>query len=664
MSANRGILRGAKREGFLHARTISMNRHFLLLLLGITQLASAQDQYTFSENGVRRAYRLAGPSTAAGEIRFYDESALPTEERLQSMPPAERKARLRKAERLLTAKILVRNGQRSDKPAVSPLREENSPLDGWTLQTYADPAAALKAIQWMTQQGWQFMPVFARQQASKQATAFSVPRQREVNDPLFAKQWHLKDAAAGAEAGGINLGAAWDYVTGKGINVVVVDDGLEIGHADLKENSYPLDSGYHRNFNEGAESDPNPTAAKDSHGTSCGGIVAARGFNSEGLSGVAPEAKLMGIRLIAGPATDEAEGLAFGWQPEGMTTHVSSNSWGPDDDGIDGGRPGVLAAAGMAKAAGKNRDGLGTVIVVSAGNGRAKGDNSSYDAYSGSRFAIAVGAVAQTGHASSYSEQGMNVAVSAFGGEFSPPEVIWTTNNSGPEAHGLLRERQERSQAPVNYTDSFNGTSAAAPQVSGTVALMLERNPKLSYRDVKEILLSTARRTGLKEGDEFVKNGAGFHFSHSFGAGVINAAKALEAVDSWKSLGPLVEAASQQPALDIAIPDGEGSSEAVKFDLANSDLRVEHVEFTVTVTHPLRGDLSFVLVSPSGMRSIAERRPKDDTADFTSYTFTSVRHWGEASSGTWELRAADAAANGAKGVMKSASLKLYGTARP
>ena len=649
-----------------------MTQTFLLFLF-VTAFALAEDRYTFSENGTRRAYRLADAPQLSGEqersgtgakgaILFYEEAALPSEARLQSMTAAERAARMKKAERWLTVKILVMNGQQLAKQVVKPLREESASIEGWTLVTYADAEAAFKAIQWMSKEGWQFMPVFARQRSTKQATVFSGPRQREVNDPLFTKQWHLKDASEGAEAGGSNLAAAWDFVTGKGINVVIVDDGLEIGHVDLKQNSYPLDSGYHRNFNDGPEGNPSPTTAKQNHGTSCGGVVAARGFNGEGLSGVAPEAKLMGVRLIAGPATDEAEGMAFGWQPAGTTVHVSSNSWGPDDDGIDGGRQGLLAAAGIAKAATSNRDGLGTVVVISAGNGRSKGDNAGYDGYSSSRFAIGVGAVNRAGQPSSYSEEGMNVAVSAFGGEFAAPDVIWTTNNSGPQANALVREGGT-SQAPVDYTDSFNGTSAAAPQVSGAAALLLERNPKLNYRDVKEILMSTARRTGLKDGDGFVKNGAGFLFSHSFGAGVINVAKALELADGWKSLGPISEVASQQPNLDVAIPDGEGTSEAVKFDFANSNLRVEHVEFTVNVTHPIRGDLGFILVSPSGMRSLAVRRPNDDTQDFTSFTFTSVRHWGEVSSGTWELRVADLAANGAKGTLKSASMKLYGTAR-
>lgn len=619
-------------------------------------LSLAQDLFTFSENGTPHRYRLAD---SKGAPVFYDQSALPTEERLKAMSPAARSARLKTAQRWLSAKVLVKNGHGAAKRTIRPRSEESSPIDGWTLETYADPQEALRAIQWMAKQQWQLMPVFARQQVSKQATQFSGPRQREVNDPLFPKQWHLSESA---EAGGLNLGAAWDYVTGKGTNVVVVDDGLEIGHTDLKENAYPLESRMHRNFNDGPESDPSPTTAKASHGTSCGGIVAARGFNSEGLSGVAPEAKLMGIRLIAGPSTDEAEGLAFGWQPEGTLVHVSSNSWGPNDDGIDGGRQGVLAAAGMEKAATKNRDGLGTVVVVSAGNGHKKGDDSSYDGYASSRFAIAVGAVNRSGQPSSYSEQGMNVAVSAFGGEYHPPDVIWTTNNSGAEANAILKE-PGASQAPVDYTDSFNGTSAAAPQVSGAIALLLERNPRLHYRDVKEILMTTARRKGLKEGDPFVTNGGGFAFSHSFGAGVIDVSKALESADAWTSLGPSVEASRGQENLEVAIPDGTGTSEGVKFDFGDSNLRVEHVEVTVTVTHPLRGDVGFVLLSPSGMLSVAERRPNDDTKDFSSFTFTSVRHWGEPSTGIWELRAADGAANGAQGILKAASVKIYGTSR-
>lgn len=584
-------------------------------------------------------------------LLFHDPAALPAPARLEAMSPEDRAERLRRAERWYTAKVLVRHPDRREKRPFAPLTVEPAPLAGWSIETYPDAKQAQRAAQWMASQGWEVSPLVARRRFRKQA--MSTTRQREVNDPLFPKQWHL-----GADS--LNLGAAWDYVTGKGTNIAVVDDGLEISHVDLKENAYPLDSGYHHNFNDGPAGDPTPALIEDHHGTACAGIVAARGFNSEGLAGIAPEARLMGLRLIAGPVTDEMEGQAFAWQPAGTTVHVSSNSWGPGDDGVDGGRQGPLAMAGLAKATRENRDGLGTVVVVSAGNGRKKGDNSSFDAYASSRFAIAVAAINRAGEPSSYSEEGMNVAISAYGGEYFPPDVIWTTNRSGAEANALLKE-PGASEAPINYTDSFNGTSAAAPQVSGAVALLLERNPRLHYRDVKEILLTTARRTGLKGGDPFATNGGGFAFSHSFGAGVLNVAKALEAADGWKSLPALTDVSAQQ-TLELALPD-EGTSEPIRFALPDSNLRVEHVEFTVTVTHPLRGDLSFELTSPSGMKSVATRRPNDDTQDFTAYTFTSVRHWGEASSGTWELRLTDSVANGAKGIVKAASLKIYGTAR-
>lgn len=148
------------------------------------------------------------------------------------------------------------------------------------------------------------------------------------------------------------------------------------------------------------------------------------------------------------------------------------------------------------------------------------------------------------------------MAISAFGGEFNPPDVTWTTNNSGDAALTVLQGKLPTSTAPVNYSDAFNGTSAAAPQVSGAVALLLQANPKLGYRDVKEILMKTATKTGLQNGDEFKDNGAGFTFSHSFGAGLLNVSAALMAA-SWTNLGEFSRATVTTTATESnPIPDG------------------------------------------------------------------------------------------------------------
>ena len=584
---------------------------------------------------------------------FYYAGSLPAAEKLAALPESERVRRLDNARRLMTNRLLIRMEQ--DRygelaAATRPRGMEKSLLEGWQTVTFSDPFAALEAVEWMTARGgWEFTPVFARE-------TYVRALKRTVNDPLFPKQWHLNPASPFH----LNMDDAWDFFTGKGINIAVIDDGLEVKHEDFT-NAYPIESGYHRNFKSGPPNDPSPGEAKENHGTYCGGLAAAAGFNNNGVTGVAPESRVMGLRFVGGASDDDAAGVALAWQPEGVITHVSSNSWGPVDDGKDDGRVSAVQLAGIQKGATTNRGGLGTVYAISCGNGRDSGDDNSYDAFSSSRFGIAVAAAARDGKQSSYSENGMAVAITAFGGEFQPPAVLWSTNVSGEEAFKIKAENFPTTEAPINYTDAGNGTSAAAPQVSGAAALLLEANPKLGYRDVKEILMKTARREGLNGSDAFVQNGGGFLFSHSFGAGLLNVAGALAEALKWTNLGPLVSASAVSEAAGD-IPDG-GDFLVRRFNFSQINMRVEHVEFIVTVKHAKRGDLQFSVSSPSGMQSNAMPRPNDDNADFTDYVFTSVRHWGESSTGEWLFGVKDTAGNGVAGRLEKVTLRVYGTAR-
>jgi hypothetical protein len=257
----------------------------------------------------------------------------------------------------------------------------------------------------------------------------------------------------------------------------------------------------------------------------------------------------------------------------------------------------------------------------------------------------------------------MNVAISALGGEYDPPGVMWTTNNSGGEAYAIKAEKFPTTEAPMNYTDAFNGTSAAAPQISGAAALLLEKNPRLGYRDVKEILIRTAFREGLKGSDEFATNGAGIPFSHSFGAGLVNVSAAVERAATWENLGPLVSAELVNREAGPIADDGSPTFRTFDFSSVRN-IRVEHVELVVNVKHAKRGDLAFGITSPSGMVSIANPRQPDEGADFEEYTFTSVRHWGEASTGSWRVGILDSQANGVTGQIVNATLRVYGTALP
>ena len=565
------------------------------------------------------------------------------------------------ARRFMTTRLLVKL---AGEEAWAKLREstkavsqKESLVKGWSLVEYKDAYAALDAAVSLSKAGgWDFTPVFAQQLGKRDAKG---TLQRPVNDPLFANQWHL----AGTAGPNLQMNASWDSVTGKGINVAVVDDGLEVAHEDLAGNAYPLSSNNHKNYGSGTPNDPTPANSGETHGTNCAGLIGAVGFNNVGVIGVAPEVGLMGLRLIAEPAGDDSVGDAMSWQPNGVVTHVSSNSWGPADDGMALGVPGTLQLAGIQKAAETYRGGLGTVFVVSAGNGRQSGDDGSYDGFAASRFTIGVGAVGRTGDPSSFSEQGIGVAVSAFGGEFNPPDVLWTTNNSGADSLATLKGKFDSSQAPVNYSDAFNGTSAAAPQVSGASALLLQANPKLGYRDVKEILMRTANKTGVQNGDAFKDNGAGFSFSHSFGAGLINVSAAVDMAATWTDLGPLTSVTAKTSDVK-PVPDGSQDGASFTLDFSGQpDLRVEHVEFVVNVKHANRGDVGFILKSPSGMTSIVQNRPPDTGADFENYMFTSVRHWGESSKGVWTVRVIDVTGNGMAGTAGNITMNIWGAAK-
>ena len=153
------------------------------------------------------------------------------------------------------------------------------------------------------------------------------------------------------------------------------------------------------------------------------------------------------------------------------------------------------------------------------------GDNSNYDGYANSIHTIAVGASSYFGDRASYSEPGTNLVVAAPSGggagqifeivinglpyQFPYPGVT-TTDIAGFSGYDQ-----------GDYTPTFNGTSAAAPMVSGVVALMLEANPALGWRDVQEILLRSAN---VLQGDAggWTTNKAGLTFHPDYGSGGVN----------------------------------------------------------------------------------------------------------------------------------------------
>jgi proprotein convertase subtilisin/kexin type 2 len=130
-----------------------------------------------------------------------------------------------------------------------------------------------------------------------------------------------------------------------------------------------------------------------------------------------------------------------------------------------------------------------------------------------------------------YSEPGANILVCApsNGGK----QGITTTDRAADLGYNTGESTPEFPDfADTNYTNTFSGTSAATPAVAGVVALMLEANPNLTRRDVQEILVRSARKNDPYDGG-WVTNGAGFHFNHSYGAGLVDAQTATTMAATW-----------------------------------------------------------------------------------------------------------------------------------
>ncbi len=281
----------------------------------------------------------------------------------------------------------------------------------------------------------------------------------------------------------------------------------------------------------GQDANPSPIDPTDSHGTAVASIIAGVGNNGIGTTGIAYNADFVSMRYIPGDfdldgfnQTDLTQAQAFGYRND--VIDIKNHSYG------SGGRiairqsPIVIAALRDSILFGRDR--LGVIHVKSSGNSGGPGffpefgsipgqfDSATYDQLASSRYMITVGGLdengsyynPETGSVTSYPEAGPSVLIVAptgsnpliIGDDNSAGSGIWTadrTGDNGSNASPLLGgfEFDRDFFADINYTSRFNGTSASAPMVSGVVALMLEANPSLTYRDVQHILLRSARQT-------------------------------------------------------------------------------------------------------------------------------------------------------------------------
>ncbi|EEC08478.1 proprotein convertase subtilisin/kexin type 4, furin, putative, partial [Ixodes scapularis] len=415
----------------------------------------------------------------------------------------------------------------------------------------------------------------------------------------------------------MNVQRVWQRnITGRGVVVTILDDGLEKDHPDLVDNYDPQASWDMNNH------DPDPQPRYDlvdsnRHGTRCAGEVAAVKNNSICAVGVAFGAGIGGVRMLDGDVTDivEARSLALNDQH----IDIYSASWGPDDDGktVDG--PGELATRAFRDGIEKGRGGLGSIFVWASGNGGRERDNCNCDGYTNSIWTLSISSATENGLVPWYSEAcSSTLATTYSSGSTGERQIVsWlrALTSSGNLACSLWSHSDQRGHG-------FLRTSGSR---------------KLTWRDMQHIVVRTAKPANLHASD-WLKNGVNRNVSHSFGYGLMDADAMVMLAKRWVTAPPQKMCMVRAQPMDKLIP--AKSHVELKLNVTCENVRfLEHVQAKVTLSATRRGDLHIYLTSPAGTRStLLAQRPLDNSrSGFQAWPFMSVHTWGESPNGEWRL---------------------------
>ena len=368
----------------------------------------------------------------------------------------------------------------------------------------------------------------------------------EPNDENLTKQWYIDNSGQNNGTNGIdiNVKGVWNEYTGDGIVIGVVDSGLDYTHPDISPN---YEGSYSYDFCD-SDTDPMTEHSSEWHGTAIAGIAAAKGNNDIGIAGVSYNSTLAGIRLFCEDSEDDytftdlevSQALTY----KNQNIDIYSNSWGPEDDGQTLGRVGPLTLAAFEAGVNEGRGGLGSIYVWSNGNGLQNKDYSNKDGYANSRYTIAVGAVNWQGKQTGYSEHGPNILTSA-------PSHNGTITEAGVYTTDIVGDSGD---FDGNYTVVTGGTSTAAPMVSGVIALMLEANSDLTWRDVQHILVRSSKKVDSVHPGWF-KTEVNRDYNNAYGYGLLDANTAVNLAKNWNNIEEEVKTSTDKVEVNKIILD-------------------------------------------------------------------------------------------------------------
>jgi len=292
-------------------------------------------------------------------------------------------------------------------------------------------------------------------------------------EPFYSQQWSInKDKTFYAKNGidgdaHIHAGNLLDTYSGKGVKIAIIDNGLDVNHEDLAgaiSNTYDIQT---------RSSNVAHTASNEFHGTAVTGLIGARS-NGIGIKGIASGAQIIFLKYKKNMSDSETVELFT--KAEEFGADIISNSWGTYNVS-------QAVKEKIVDLSKNGRGGKGIIIVFASGND----DKDMGNDESAIPEVIAVGASDKDNLRTFYSNFGVNLDVIAPGGYYLGITTLDDRGSNGASDTDYLL---------YDDSNSFIGTSAAAPIVSGVIALMLEKNPNLTRAQVEKILHDSSDKIG------------------------------------------------------------------------------------------------------------------------------------------------------------------------
>ncbi len=298
----------------------------------------------------------------------------------------------------------------------------------------------------------------------------NLPTRKQGKDLAFDDQWGLQAA---------HISEVWPNSTGSDVIVAVIDSGSG-PNPDLTQNLLPGRSIIRGRVTDGADD-----VDIVGHGTHVAGIIAAQNNNDIGISGVAPNAKILPIRILdsRGDGSESDLALAIRYASDQGAKVINLSLGGRiQTNGLQ---------SALEYAASK-----GILVVAAAGNAGPQA-NTTYPA--GNDLTLAVTAVDQTMNSPSFAQRGTYIDISA-------PGINICSSIRYDSSVDVSRKCAGASEPYIN----MSGTSMAAAFVSGIAALVFSARPNFTAQQVREVIIATAKDLGIAGRDE------------TFGAGLID----------------------------------------------------------------------------------------------------------------------------------------------